>query len=93
MGGEEDKDVVFYAYVFGPEWQDVRYFRGIDAALCVMRTDVDARSKEWFREFRPMVVSYRATEDAEELREKDVWKVSAPGEEPLKRRASQEFGC
>jgi hypothetical protein len=87
-------EVVFCAYVFGPEWEDIKYFRHIDAALDTLRKNCARSPDTCSTRFWPIVVSYRVGDDGT-MHEKDVWTMSEnEGDgEPSKRTASQEWGC
>jgi len=82
-------DDVFCAYVFGPEWQDIKYFRDINTALECMKKDAQHHDEAWHKEFPPMVISYRVGENGCTY-EKDVWKMDKNGCEAYCRTTTQE---
>ena len=83
-------DIVFCAYVFGPEWEDIAYFTDINTALARLKRDDQQHDACWRATFCPMVVTYRIG-DGGCLYEKDVWKIEEKGGEPYSRTAEQEW--
>ena len=85
--------IVFCSYVFGPEWQDIKYYKKVDKALETMINDYKSANSFWIKEFEPFIVSY-SLESNEILEEKDVWKVRILKDEndgPLKTKDGCKF--
>jgi len=85
-------DIVFCAYVYGPEWQDIAYFKDINTALAHLKRDYQQQDASWMASFRPIVVSY-SIGNGECLQEKNIWKIDNKDGEPYSRTADQEWGC
>jgi len=59
--------ILFYAYVFGPEWEDIHYFVDLDTALARMKRDYQNYGDVFYREFHPIVVSYKTRDTLRSL--------------------------
>lgn len=86
-------DVVFCAYIFGSDWEDIKYFQDTRLALDALRAYVRRSERTdcsvlFYHGFHPFVVSFRRGNDGT-MHEKDVWKIGEQGE-ILKSTASQE---
>jgi len=65
--------ILFCSYIFGPEWQDIKYFEKIEDALEKMKADYKKADSCWINNFPPFIVTYFSKDN--EILEKDVWKV------------------
>jgi len=63
--------VDFCAYVFGPSWEDIEYFRNVEDALDVMQRMDRQRKKD----FDPFVVGYHTTTTKTTMIEGNVWDI------------------
>lgn len=65
--------ILFCSYVFGPEWQDIKYFQKLDEALEAMKNDYNTADLSWIDAFSPFIVTYSS--EGGRLQEKDVWRI------------------
>lgn len=61
---------MFFAYVFGPEWQDIKYFCDIQKAMSHLKQDAVPRN---YIDFYPILIGYKENQGM--LCECDVWKI------------------
>ena len=65
--------ILFCSYVFGSEWQDIKYFQRVEEALEMMTNDYKKADAGWIQEFQPFIVTYFSENN--EIKDKDIWKV------------------
>jgi len=91
-----------YAYVFGPEWEDILYFSDFQKGYAKLELymqkenmraiDTQTSAITWRRDsFSPILIGYEDEEGA--LVERDVWKIKEDGTRIIQTTADREWGC